>query len=262
MAIGSPQWMYASGEAYELDQSLRFNDDDSAYLSWTPSSAGNRKTWTWSGWVKRGNLGSNQSIFRVNGSGDTGRTDLWFDSSTNTLYLAGSSTYFRITSQLFRDISAWGHLTVAFDTTQSTANDRCKLYWNGTQITDFSTNNDFSLNTDYGVNQSSVSWDIAKGYGYLDGYLAEVNFIDGQQLTPADFGETGDYGEWKPIQYSGTYGTNGFYLPFKQDYTVEGFSTVTYSGNGGEHYIGGVGYQPDLTWIKNRSRAYSHVLVD
>ena len=63
-----------------------------------------------------------------------------------------------------------------------------------------------------------------------DGYLAEVNLIDGQALTPADFGETGTYGEWKPKEYSGTYGTNGFYLPFKQDYTVEGFSTVTYKG--------------------------------
>ena len=78
---------------------------------------------------------------------------------------------------------------------------------------------------------------------------AEVNFIDGQALTPADFGETGTYGEWKPIEYSGTYGTNGFYLPFKQDYTVEGFSTVTYKGTGASQYIGGTGFKPDLTWI-------------
>ena len=62
---------------------------------------------------------------------------------------------------------------------------------------------------------------------YYDGYLAEVNFIDGQALTPDSFGETGTYGEWKPIAYAGTYGTNGFYLPFEQDYTVEGFSTVS-----------------------------------
>jgi len=101
------------------------------------------------------------------------------------------------------------------------------------------------------------------GVAFWDGYLAEVNFIDGQALTPADFGETGDYGEWKPIEYSGTYGTNGFYLPFKQDYTVEGFSATTYPGNGTTgHTIGGVGFSPDLLWLKERTNTSQHRLFD
>ena len=83
-------------------------------------------------------------------------------------------------------------------------------------------------------------------------YLAEINMINGQALTPSSFGTTGDYGEWKPIKYAGAYGTNGFYLPFKQDYAVEGFSTVTYRGNGqASQYIGGVGFSADLSWIKS-----------
>jgi hypothetical protein len=97
---------------------------------------------------------------------------------------------------------------------------------------------------------------------YLDCYQAEVHFIDGQQLTPTSFGESGDYGEWKPIEYSGTYGTNGFYLPMNQDYTVEGFSATTYTGTGATQYIGGVGFQPDLVWLKRRQDAQNHALFD
>ena len=93
--------------------------------------------------------------------------------------------------------------------------------------------------------------------------MAEVNFIDGAQKAPADFGETGDYGEWKPIEYKSSYGTNGFYLPFKQDYTVEGFSAVTWAGNTTDQYIGGVGFNPDLVWIKSRGTGSdSHQLYD
>ena len=96
-----------------------------------------------------------------------------------------------------------------------------------------------------------------------DGYLAEVHFIDGTALTPSSFGETGDYGEWKPKEVSGlTYGTNGFYLPFKQDYTVEGFSATTYGGTGVTQHIGGVGFQPDLVWIKRRNSTDHHKLAD
>jgi len=253
MAIGSPQWMYASGEAYELDQSLRFNDDDSAYLSWTPSSAGNRKTWTWSGWVKRGNIGGTDTLLSVYDS-SVGEILVYIDSNNQfSLYwnVVGVNSGSVTASNLLRDSSAYYHLLLVFDTTQGTASNRVKLYINGTLASLSSStypnqNQDLLLNS---TNETRIGYAAYNNHPY-DGYLAEVNFIDGQALTPADFGETGDYGEWKPIQYSGTYGTNGFYLPFKQDYTVEGFSTVTYSGNGGEHYIGGVGYQPDLTWIK------------
>ena len=93
-----------------------------------------------------------------------------------------------------------------------------------------------------------------------EGYVAEVHFIDGLVKAPADFGETGTYGEWKPIEYEGTYGTNGFYLPFKQDYTVEGFSTVLYKGTGASQYVGGTGFKPDLVWNKRRDATAWHLL--
>ena len=113
---------------------------------------------------------------------------------------------------------------------------RIKLYINGEQVTDFSTATypNLKLETQYNLSQGHYLGtrerpDPAGFNQLLDGYLGEVNFVDGLAKAPADFGETGDYGEWKPIEYSGSYGTNGFYLPFKQDYTVEGFSTVIWS---------------------------------
>ena len=155
------------------------------------------------------------------------------------------------------------------DTTQSTASNRVKIYINGEQVTDFSNSATYpAQNNETAVNRSGITHAIgAEMYSgarrFMDGYIAEVNLVDGQALTPADFGETGDYGEWKPKEYSGTYGTNGFYLPFKNDYTVEGFSTVTYKGSGTYgNYIGGTGFNPDIIWIKPRSLADNHQFYD
>ena len=258
MAFGSPQWMYSSG-SYELDQSLRTNDDDSAYLSWTPSSAGNQTTWTWSGWVKRGVLGSNNTIFGA-GNGGTIFDELRFGSDDKLdFYTYSSATHGqRKSTAVFRDTSAWYHIVAVYDSTDSTALDRMKLYVNGEQITDLATTTNPSQNHQSNINNNIIHAVGAVYAGQLynpyDGYLAEVNFIDGQALTPADFGETGDYGEWKPIEYSGTYGTNGFYLPFKNDYTVEGFSTTLYKGSGGTNSltVAGVGFSPSFVWLKNR----------
>lgn len=253
---------------YTIDQSLRFNDDDSAYLSWTPSSAGNRKTWTWSGWVKFGNLsynglfqayssGSALTILNYTGSG-YGYKLQFYD------YISGTD-YGYTTDAVFRDPSAWYHIVLSVDTTQATASDRIKLYVNGVQQSFPATYGDLPQNRETYINSTSAHY-LGKEDGligsYLDGYLAEVNFIDGQALDPTYFGKTGDYGEWKPIEYTGTYGTNGFYLPFKQDYQVEGFSTVTWTATNAPHYIGGVGFKPDLVWGKKRSASDNHVLID
>jgi hypothetical protein len=236
MAIGSPQWMYSSGSDYELEQSLKFNDDDSAYLSWTPSSAGNRKTWTWSGWVKRGNLtGSQMQVFSAGGS--NGNNAFVVFEGDNTLLIqqwtSFSNNYYLKTNQVFRDVSAWYHIVLSFDTTQATSSDRIKVWVNGEQVTSFSTATYPSQNFDTRYNSSEVHALGCRSFDnvvFLEGYLAEVNFIDGQALTPADFGETGDYGEWKPKEYSGTYGTNGFYLNFAGGGVMSatgGNSTVT-----------------------------------
>ena len=207
---------------YIIESSLRFNDNDSAYLSRTPSVAGNRKTWTWSGWVKRGNLsGVRRGIFT---KVDTGGGVYWgieFGANdTIAIYdsNAGGSTGL-ITSAVFRDVSGWYHIAVAVDTTQATASDRVKLYVNGTQITSFSDTNYPPLNSDTMVNlaeQHSIgSWSPNSILYLFDGYMAEINFIDGQALTADDFGEiNADTGKWRPKRYAGTYGTNGFHLPF------------------------------------------------
>ena len=208
----------ASG--YTIDQSLRFNDDDSAYLSRTPSSAGNRKTWTWSAWVKRSNLGITTEFMISSNSGDGYyRSYGHFSNSDELVFGDYKKTWTSkiATTQRFRDTSAWYHIIIAYDTTQSTSTDRLKLYVNGQQVTDFSSTIYPSQNYEGYINNTN---ELNIGYlgcfdiRYADMHLAEVNFIDGQALTPADFGETGDYGEWKPIEYEGTYGTNGFYLDF------------------------------------------------
>jgi hypothetical protein len=227
MAFTSTRALQAAsglGGGYTIDQSLRFNDDDSAYLSWTPASAGNRKTWTWSGWVKRGNLGIYRSIFGAYGS-TGGQGELSFDSSNRLLLReyaveTNSETFNVVTTPVYRDVSAWYHIVAVFDSTQSTASNRIKLYVNGDQVTALSTASYPSLNFEgYNINNLSnktqVIADQSAGSYSFDGYLADVHFIDGQALDPSYFGETDeDYGHWKPIAYEGSYGTNGFYLDF------------------------------------------------
>lgn len=197
---------------YKINQSLRFNDDDSAYLSRTPSVAGNRKTWTWSGWVKRCNLGTTQQLFSVNNGGGT-FANIGFSSADKLQVQLGTPR--RRTNRLFRDPSAWYHIVAICDTTNATGDDRLQLWVNGVRQTDFDEDTDPTLNADHAVNNT-----IAHGIGayptntnHSDAYMAEVNFVDGQALTVGDFGELKN-GVWIPKSYEGTYGTNGFYLDF------------------------------------------------
>ena len=205
---------------YTIDQSLRFNDDDSAYLSWTPSSAGNQRTYTWSGWVKRGELGSQNTFFGAGASGSM-FDELCFSSADQLdWYTYQSATQGqRKSTAVFRDTSAWYHIVAVYDSTDSTALDRMKLYVNGEQITDLATTTNPDQNHQGNTNGAIIHAVGAVYAGSLynpyDGYLAEVHFIDGTAYDADDFGEEGDYGEWKPKKVSGlTYGTNGFYLDF------------------------------------------------
>ena len=266
--FGSHNFM-SKGTPPEGGQSLRFNDDDSAYLSWTPSAAGNRKTWTWSGWVKRGNLGLRQAIFTTSNSAGDDYIGLEF-SAGDTLLLSGNNGSGSVqlsltTNAVFRDPSAWYHVVINLDTTQATSTDRAKVYVNGVLQT-FSSSTYPPLNYDSRVNTTNshnISSFLPAANLYLDGYMSEVNFVDGQALDPTSFGKTDANGQWVPIKNpSVTYGTNGFYLPFTNDYEVEGFNTVTYRGNGGTQYIGGVGFDPDMVWIKSRSTTYDHQVYD
>ena len=215
----------ASGAGdYEVERSLRFNSDDSAYLSRTPSSAGNRKTWTFSAWIKRGNLGSEQRIF----GGNANASHIYFDTNDELTWdLAndgsGSVQANLNTGAKFRDTAAWMHLVCALDTDNSTANNRMRMYINGTEITDFGTRtNPSSGYATNAINDTTLhtigrrtSGQGSAGMSY-DGYMAEINFIDGQQYDPSYFGETDvTTGQWIAKKYVGGYGTTGFYLKFQ-----------------------------------------------
>ena len=228
--FGSSPWMYSSGDAgfydFPISNSLRFEDGDSALLSRTPSSASNRDTWTWSAWVKRGNIGAAKGLFAApeGTSGNTAYLDIIF-TAADELAVSSYATLYRKTTRLFRDPSAWYHLVVAVDTTDGTADDRIKIYVNGVQETSFVTNNAKTQNEDTGIN-SAVVHEIGDGGNHFDGYMAEVNFVDGSQLTPSSFGETKN-DIWIPKDTSGlTFGTNGFRLQFKQTGTGTASSTT------------------------------------
>ena len=209
-------------EGYNISRSLRFRSSASAYLNRTPSSTGNRRTWTWSGWVKRGKLGAFSDLYTANdGSGGSDLDSFEFNSSdVIRIYFQGAVSAYLVTTQVFRDPSAWYHIVLAVDTTQATSSNRIKLYVNGVQVTSFSTATYPSQNYDTYFNLSGRSTVIGASAqtspsGFFDGYQAEINFIDGQQLTPSSFGSTNALtGVWQPAKYTGTYGTNGFYLPF------------------------------------------------
>jgi hypothetical protein len=221
---------------YQISRSLRFNSADSTYLNRTPASASNQKTWTWSGWVKRSALGTNQTFFNAGGNGFIAR----FNSSTDYLEVYNYSGAYQLqvlTAQVFRDVSAWYHLVISIDTTQATDTNRFKLYVNGSQVTSFYGAPTYpSQNTDLFVNGTNVhALGVLNGIGqYFDGYMTEVNFIDGQALTPSSFGYTNPAtGVWSPLAFVGTYGTNGFELTFADNSnTTAATLGKDYSGNG------------------------------
>ena len=226
-SLGSPNPFFIAGKkAYEVERSLRFNDDDGAYLERTPSSAGNRKKWTFSAWIKRSGLGLEQRIFGGNANAShiyfTSNDELTWDLANN----ASSSSQGNLNTEAkFRDLSAWLHLVCALDTDNGTADNRMRIYINGVELTDFGTRtnpssgyatnaiNDTTLHT-IGRRLSSQGSDGMR----FDGYMAEINFIDGQQYDPSYFGKTDPVtGQWNPKKYGGGYGTNGFYLNFSDN---------------------------------------------
>tara|TARA_R100000234_G_scaffold118039_1_gene97663 strand:- start:215 stop:3712 length:3498 start_codon:yes stop_codon:yes gene_type:complete len=246
-----------------LDQSLKFNDDDSQYLTRTPASAGNRRTWTWSGWVKRGNISAYLGLMGATGSSI--EDGLRFDNTDIIrayLYNGGYvSQYTTVTK--FRDVSAFYHIVWAFDSTNSTESERSIIYVNGVRQT-LTQVNATTLNGESGINNNSAQavGAYGNGSGPFDGYIAEVNFIDGTQLTADSFGETKN-GIWIPKDTSGlTFGTNGFHLTFKDDVVSEGFNTVTFTGTGAAQSISGLGFSPALVWLKERTDADAHLWFD
>ena len=123
--------------AYKVANSCRFNQADTAYMHKTPSSSGSQRTFTFSTWWKQGDLGSSSVIFSSGESDGDPNFAIYYNSSQqlNVLYYEGSSLLQLITNAQYRDPSAWYHICVAIDTTQSTNTDRAKIYINGSQVT-------------------------------------------------------------------------------------------------------------------------------
>jgi hypothetical protein len=233
--IGNP--LLLPDEGYNISRSVRFRSSANAYFGRTFSASGT--TATFSAWVKRGSLsGSVQAILSTS-NGVSTAYGIEFTSGNNLTFYSYLTAFQLnlITTQVFRDPSAWYHIVCVQDTTQATASNRAKIYVNGVEVTSFSTATYPSQNTSLTIGSSqAIGLGVTGNVGgqNLDGYLTEVNFIDGQALTPSSFGETDILtGVWKPKKYAGTYGTNGFYLNFS-DPSASTATTIgkDYSGNG------------------------------
>jgi len=243
-----------SDAAYTIDQSCRFNNDDSAYLYRTPGSSGNRKTWTFSTWLKKCN---SQGALLGSGEDHTVNNNyIWigWHGATNGLSVQCYNTpeSFHVqTSALARDPSAWFHVVVAFDTTQSTASNRVKIFINGSQETSLSATTYPSEDEEFQINHTEMqmvgsNYEGPSGGGYYwDGYLAETYLIDGTALTPSSFGETNSTtGQWVPIEVAGlTYGTNGFRFSY-EDSSAFGDDT---SGEGNDYTSSGLAAADQVT---------------
>jgi len=227
--------LFLNSAGYQISRSVRLRSSASAYFNRNNASVPtNDKIFTYSGWVKRGALSSSMQLLS---SGPAVSDQLFFQVTTDVLKVYMGADVL-VTSQVFRDPSAWYHIILAVDTTQATASNRVKLYVNGAQVTAFSSTSYPTLNYVPKFNGSSYTSTIGRYQNssseFFDGYMTEINFIDGQALTPSSFGQTnGTTGVWSPIKYTGTYGTNGFYLNFSDNSAATAAAIgADYSGNG------------------------------
>jgi hypothetical protein len=226
------------GAGYTIERSLRLRSSASAYLSRTPATAGNRKTWTLSFWVKFGKIQA-QTLFETRtNTNPFGEIRFGSDGGFFFYGYTGAAYQYRFDSTaLFRDTSAWYHFVFLMDTTDGTAGNRTKIYVNGSQLTAFDNSIYPTQNLDTNVNNTVAhvfGYDINSATQAFDGYLTEVNFVDGQALDPSSFGEyNAETGVWQPVAYEGSYGTNGFYLPFS-DNTNTTTLAADASGNGND----------------------------
>jgi hypothetical protein len=186
--------------------------------------------------VKRSGLGTYQYIWgNANSSAENGFM-LRFE-NTDTIRIAdwtNTAVWQKITTQVFRDVSAWYHIVVSYDTTNGTAADRVRFYVNGSRVTTFSTNTDPTQNYDGYTNNTSATsigrWGAQADY-YFSGLLADIHFCDGTAYDASAFGEFDANGIWQPKKFAGVYGTNGFKLSFSDNSTAAALGTDS-SGQG------------------------------
>jgi hypothetical protein len=232
--FGSSQWMYATG--FKVTNSLNFQSANSAQLSRTPSSAGNRRTFTFSTWIKRtATAGGDQYVFGTASEGD----GFGFSANKIRVLLNGSSSGFLTSSTTLTDTSNFHSLIFAVDTTQSTPSNRVKAYLDGNQVS-FDEHTSFpAINHDCDINNTEANF-VGNGHGNqrINAKLAETNFIEGTQLDESSFGQTSG-GVFIPIDTKNlTFGTNGFRLQYKQTGTgTASSSTVGADTSGNNNHL-------------------------
>ena len=228
-------------KGYDVENSLRFNDGDSAYLSRTPSTPTSNDIGTFSFWFKKTNISDLVNIVGAYDGSANNSFDIQFHSDDRLRIRFGNTALHETsTSQLFRDPSAWYHVLFAIDTTQATDSNRIKFYVNGTQITDFNATSYPNQNVDCLLltgNSHKIGTTYNAGGNMLGGYLSEVYLIDGQALSPTDFGEFDDNGVWIPKKYTGTFGNNGYFLEFKQTGTSANSSGIGADTSGNDNHF-------------------------
>ena len=212
----------ASGVAdgYTIERSLRC-DGYNGYLTRTPSSTGNRKIWTWSGWVKRTKLFNNDYIFSCNSqSGNDGIAALYWKSGNNRLQFYfdtdGSNPYGDINTREYRDVANWYHIVWQVDASNTSQ----RIWVNGVEENITGGN---PPNYSYAMNRSGYAhamgtqgWDGHTNRAHM--YFAEIHYSDGYKYEASDFGETdSETGVWSPKKVNINYGTNGFYLKFEDN---------------------------------------------
>ena len=241
VGFSSEKWFTESGfYPYEIGQSCRFSEDNSESFSRAPSSAGDKKTYTMSLWVKRTDITS--SALFSSGTSGTELTQLSIQGDGNLRFRDRSDDNLRKdTTALLRDLGAWYHIVCAVDVTQASNSNRVKIYINGTLQTAFDIDDTFSNRNTY-INRTGGNGMVIGRRAYdtgshFDGYMAEVHFIDGTQVTADSFGETKE-GVWIPKAYTGSYGTNGFYLKFDQTGTgTASASTIGADSSGNNNHL-------------------------
>ena len=209
-----------AGGTYEIDRSLRFNGADNAYLSFTPGSAGNQTTWTYSVWVKRSAITA--ADYDIFGNNANYNDYLFFNATTDNFeyYVSNAGGYSgpHNTNAVYRDTAAWYHIVWTRDTNNGTDADRSRIYVNGVRQT-MSAQPSISSGFEGNINAASEHriGNLQDSFDY-EGYMTEINFIDGQALDASSFGETdSNTGAWIPKKYAGSYGSQGYYLNFSDN---------------------------------------------
>jgi hypothetical protein len=235
--LGSSLAVGGGGAGYQIERSLRFNSSDSGFCSRTPAVAGSRTTWSFSCWIKRSKLGGYYRFFTgTSGNTDNDWTALFFNNS-DQLTIGGYTSLFRTSNSVYRDCSAWYHLVVIADLNNANNALKFRAWINNVEVTWSSTSTNPTTTGINATNNHTIGAEQSPNNGalnsYFDGYLADIHFIDGQALTPSSFTEvSATTGQLIPLAYSGSFGTNGFWLKFSDNSAATAAALGNdYSGN-------------------------------